>query len=905
MSRPRSHGKVSPQHAHQTVLEDADALLSLPSGAVFRRVDLHVHTPASPDTHQNWKTAKPEDVVQNALASGMDVIAVTDHDSAEWCDAVRDAAKDTPLVVFPGVEISTSEGHLLAIFDPSTPAQTIRELLIRCGIAATEFGKPGVLASGQLDHVAKQVEAAGGIAIAAHVDQAKGFWRVLDGSRARRQQLYGCPSILALEVVSEAELNTFLEGDFGGARRIPCIQGSDCWPERGDAHQLDAIGRRHCLIKLDDLSVAALRHALLDPSLRVRLVSQEQAEPVAVIEGVAVTGGFLDGQRFRFNDNISCLIGDTGAGKSLTLELIRFALDQRTAPHVLSKIADEVERLLQFALGDSANVRVLVRKNGDRYIVERAWQVGEPSDPVVYSVGETEVEAIDGPIHLPSFFPIRGFSQGEVIEHAREPLARLSLIDDLIDIESEQASVGDLKSQLRENAKALVETRSKVENSHSQVKELPGIQEQVKSLARFFEEPKVKEHQGWYRERDAFEAAEEQVSALLDEMDVDFPWPGSDWTIPEESPNEDVMRKLRDLAATLEQVAERRKSEYVEAVTELRTRIESLHAAWKASFETAERDYQRLLAELDKDRKGLASLSQKLTRLRERETKLQRVSKRVSEILEPELQRLAEERDALLDQLQSLRRAIRTKRKAKAKALTDRLEGKVRITVKGDADDRSFLEGLSRIRVGSFLQDSDIKTIARELHPVPLVKSLLSGDFEGPARESGLSASMFERLMDIVFERKRLEEFYELQLVELEDIVRIQFAVEGQEYRDLEALAHGQKCTVVLMVALAEGETPLMVDQPEDALHAPWIEEYIVARLRGDRGTRQCLFATRSGNVLVSSDTEQVIGMEADAHRGNVTKTGALDRFETRELVLYHVEGGREAFERRKQILGF
>ena len=104
------------------------------------------------------------------------------------------------------------------------------------------------------------------------------------------------------------------------------------------------------------------------------------------------------------------------------------------------------------------------------------------------------------------------------------------------------------------------------------------------------------------------------------------------------------------------------------------------------------------------------------------------------------------------------------------------------------------------------------------------------------------------------------------------------------------------------MVALAEGDSPLLVDQPEDALHAPGIEEGIVASLRSGRGGRQCIFATRNANILVSADAEQIIALKATAQRGRVDGAGSLDRFDHRQLIIYHVEGGEEAFQRRKTM---
>ncbi len=67
---------------------------------------------------------------------------------------------------------------------------------------------------------------------------------------------------------------------------------------------------------------------------------------------------------------------------------------------------------------------------------------------------------------------------------------------------------------------------------------------------------------------------------------------------------------------------------------------------------------------------------------------------------------------------------------------------------------------------------------------------------------------------------------------------------------------------------LADGNDPVLVDQPEDALHAPWMEEYLVDRLRQLRGARQYVFATRSPGIVVGADAEQIVTMKANAGRG-------------------------------------
>lgn len=73
------------------------------------RFDLQVHTDASPCSR-----ATPTAVADAAVAAGLDGIAVTDHDTLAAVDAVRAAAPEN-LTVIPAVEVTTTQGHLLAL----------------------------------------------------------------------------------------------------------------------------------------------------------------------------------------------------------------------------------------------------------------------------------------------------------------------------------------------------------------------------------------------------------------------------------------------------------------------------------------------------------------------------------------------------------------------------------------------------------------------------------------------------------------------------------------------------------------------------------------------------------------------------------------------------------------------
>lgn len=109
--------------------------------ARFWAVDLHVHTPASRDVDAGtYGASDARQVVDAAIAAGLSAVAVTDHNTAGWCDAMAEAARGTPLVVLPGVELSTAEGHLLAIWEEGTPAQFIEDVLVELGILRADHG---------------------------------------------------------------------------------------------------------------------------------------------------------------------------------------------------------------------------------------------------------------------------------------------------------------------------------------------------------------------------------------------------------------------------------------------------------------------------------------------------------------------------------------------------------------------------------------------------------------------------------------------------------------------------------------------------------------------------------------------------------------------------------------------
>jgi PHP domain/AAA domain len=346
------------------------------SWARFWAVDLHVHTPGSADARaENYGTA--DDIIAAATAAGLDAIAITDHNTTESCDALANAAKGQPIVVLPGVEISTNEGHLLAIWEEGTDSADINDVLARLGIRKADRGKLDIAAEVGFADAAREVAEAGGIAIAAHIDKPKGLLGITVASQMRKTLMEPC--LCGVELV-DLDKRGQVDQKVPEDRVLAIVQGSDTWDASISQHGLVGIGSRRTWIKASRPDLVGLKHALADPDLRIRVGSPPEAARYPIIDSVELVGGFLSGQRVELCPDLNCMVGGTGAGKSLILEAIRYALDQQVDSEAFPAIGGEVTARLKSALG-AGMVRVDLQVDGSRYRVERAHSPDSDSQP--------------------------------------------------------------------------------------------------------------------------------------------------------------------------------------------------------------------------------------------------------------------------------------------------------------------------------------------------------------------------------------------------------------------------------------------------------------------------------------------------------------------------------------------
>ncbi|BCX05297.1 MAG: hypothetical protein KatS3mg053_3235 [Candidatus Roseilinea sp.] len=278
-----------------------------PSDGSWKRVDLHIHTPASHDYEEPNKTYL--DILKQAERRGLSIIAFTDHNTVngyrnmmneiehleylEKLDRIRpdELARLNEyrrllkkILVLPGFEFTATFGfHILGIFSPDKPLRDIERVLMDLRVPGHALDK-GLTEAGATSDVLQAYEAideAGGIAIAAHANSSNGVaMRGLNLGGQTRIAFTQDPHLHAIEFTdldrgrySSAHLFTGIKPEY--PRRMFAIQGSDAHRltvSKENAKRL-GVGERATEIQLDEVSFEALRNVFLSQDFgRVRPV---------------------------------------------------------------------------------------------------------------------------------------------------------------------------------------------------------------------------------------------------------------------------------------------------------------------------------------------------------------------------------------------------------------------------------------------------------------------------------------------------------------------------------------------------------------------------------------------------------------------------------------------------------
>ncbi len=908
------------------------------NGARWWRFDFHTHTPAScqdygkgPD-QESLLQRTPHEWLLDFMRAGIDCVAITDHNSGAWIDDLQAALVELesrrpegfrPIFLFPGVEVSVHGGiHVLAIFASATTTSDLDSLLGAVGFDGTK-GASDSVTNKPFCEVAEAVGKAGGIAIPAHVDRDRTGLLKLQGTTL--EQALGSPDVFAMEVIDPSSAKPQLYHDKHLAWTE--VLGSDSH-HPSQNHDQQYPGSHFTWVKMGEPSLEGLRLALLDGPLSVRRSDQQTGDPndhaALAIESIKVSKARYMGRpssfRVEFNPWLNAVIGGRGTGKSTLLEFLRIAL-RRTGelPKSLKKDIEKYGSVYPTRNDDGlltpdSVFDVIYRKNGARYRIQ--WSQKGDRNPIEME-GETGAWTVE-PGDVEQRFPVRIYSQKQIFELAKDPLALLTIVD-----ESPRVDRRSWEEEWREQYTRFLSLRTKAREIESALADEPRLKGDLEDTMRklgVFEGADyasvLKEYQRRVRQRRAVETWEEEWSTVggrIRDLATDVAPEPLDPEIfgDPDTAGRDLVAKSSVPMAGLQRVHDRLQAlaqEMEDHVTDWnKTRDQS---EWTQAVEAAITAYDTLRRRLQDEGAGDPSTYGELVQRRQNiEVRLRDLENRRKQV-----ESVRREADLCLDTLLALRRRLTALR---TRFIEDVLEGNtyVRIqvipygareTVESEIraliqrEDGRFERDIGAtdredgLLGGLYIDSPDTSTLE---HRIGDLKGKLQRIAEGRAGSLELHDQRFAGHMD----KLPPEALDRLAAWFPEDTLDVQYstAPEGTVFRSIQEGSPGQKTAALLAFLLSYGEEPIVLDQPEDDLDNNLIYDLIVQQLRSIKQHRQVIAVTHNANIVVNGDAELVVPLAAGGGQTRVSCSGSLQQSNVRDTICKIMEGGRDAFEQR------
>lgn len=224
--------------------------------------DFHIHSCLSPCGDEDMT---PNNIVNMAKLLGLDVIALTDHNTCRNCPAAVEAGKKAGLCVVPGMELSTSEDiHMVCLFENCEQAlkfsDYVRENSPHIKNRADIYGRQLVL--NENDELTCEEEnlllMASNIGIEQAYEKVKEFGGVCYPAHIDRDS-YSITAVLG-DLTPEcnhgvAEMS--FDADEDKLRALYSLEGVTL-VQSSDAHYLENMKEACNTLELDEISVAAV-----------------------------------------------------------------------------------------------------------------------------------------------------------------------------------------------------------------------------------------------------------------------------------------------------------------------------------------------------------------------------------------------------------------------------------------------------------------------------------------------------------------------------------------------------------------------------------------------------------------------------------------------------------------------
>lgn len=615
------------------------------------------------------------------------------------------------------------------------------------------------------------------------------------------------------------------------------------------------------------------------------------------IKAISIVGGFLNGTRFNLSEDLNCIIGARGTGKTTILELVRFALDALPAHDEDPDERRRIESLIAQNLAGGRVELTIETKDGLTYTVTRA----EGEDPIVLDADGHATELTLGNGGL---FSADIYSQNEVERIADRSLSQLNLIDnfDAEKIEEITTQVRHVHHSLAANAGQIGPLQGKIATLTEELGALPAVEEKLKGyvVTGGQDAKAINQAHELKALRDRERRAVDEMAERLTEYEENLAtyiggiaeqtgsiFSGDIGGGPNAAAVAVIKKAMLDCSADVDTAVDTA----VKRIKSARTQLTKASQTLAAAHNQQELAFRGLIEQHQ------AAQTKTVERTRLERTRNELLTKRRSrDELAQKLEALNRQRSELLRKLSDLRDQRFAIRRQVAVSITTAMKNSIRVTVRQAGDPSAYRDLLMRALKNAGLKPALVTPkLVNAFWPTQLADAIRTGDTRPLVEEADLNEAQARKVMEALAGSETL---FDLETVELNDLPKIELNDNG-EFRESQALSTGQKCTTILPILMLESDRPLLIDQPEDNLDNRFIFQCVVNRVREIKGRRQLIFVTHNPNIPVLGDADQVFVLDSDGSTARLTRQGSVD--ECKPEIVTLLEGGEEAFLQRQK----
>lgn len=881
--------------------------MNLSNGAHFLKADLHIHSYGDGGSYDvTDPQMSPTNIVDTAIAKGLSVISITDHNEILNSTRAVNYAEGKEILVVPGVELSTPQGHLLLYFD------TVAHLRGFIGhVTISDDCKTCMTGIVECLNLARQYC---GFGVLAHIDIEAGFETTIGAFNLQIEEILKHESLFGLEISYKSSAAWYTDADMtdhsADRKRLMKLRADALDIDQGetlpklmssDAHTMDKLGRnvdnetKLTRLKMDELTFNSFRVAVLSGSSRVRIESA-LPEIVPCFDSIKIEGGLLDKQEIKLSNNLTCIIGGRGTGKSTLLECVRVGSGNKYDGTVVdSEVWPDVLTLTYI---DEGGVKHTFRRE------KNASTYNEQPDGI-------------------SVCPIEWYGQGETartIERSEEnPVHLINFLNDFVDLAAINMEDEEIREKLRDNQSELTQLRLDIKQKADVQKIRNNFDAQLKQMQKDKVKDLVEFNLSLAKEREI----RKNVVKDLQELVKKYSFILSDNSVFQSFQNIDTAdikigaEYIENVKQLVNQFAQIVATKHTELKGELQAKIDELNESlknWKAKdaeyqqkidVKRAELESKGIPFDLGKINKIINDSLLYAKRLKEIEKKEQRLKEKI------------QERRTLIQKRISLSSQRFLTHQTFANAINNNLRNNVDdffVTLKYEEGKYSptFRESLNNI--SQWRNKSKVDAVVKTVSPLELAQRIAKRDMSFmDSLKDGNGNQIFndddkKSFLDKCLENYRYEELESEKYDDLPNITvskKVQNEAGIDEYvrRTMYQLSMGQQQSILLAILLqSDSKKPLLIDQPEDNLDSEFIYKSIVRNLRRIKEYRQVIIVTHNANIAVLGDAELIVPLKSTSTRTHIIERGSIDNTKTKKLCCEILEGGERAFKKRQEI---